>query len=261
MGSLNFASSVAGTAAWGEEMQTALNNAEINVDATVDLRTMSEEEKERRGNMLRDTEVMEVAKEQIVSRKGISARKAAENWWTKYVGAPRLYETEIGEVVINLTSIDDSLAHGYSQRKLDSITSLPNGFKNAVYLGTMEDSDRRATFNHYFAYPISYDGKRCYVFCRALHDNNTNRLYVHEVYVEDAIKKGNTLQTAASKPHGGIALYRDILANVLDISEGKGTENSETNKETEQKFNKGERFCLQVGRKVTLTLTVTRLGM
>jgi hypothetical protein len=85
--------------------------------------------------------------------------------------------------------------------------------------------------------------------------------------VEDAIKKGNTLQTAASKPHGGIALYRDILANVLDISASKGTENSETDKETEQKFNKGERFCLQVGRKVTLTLTltltltVTRLGM
>lgn len=218
----------------------------------LDPRTMSEEEKERRGNMLRDTEVMEVAKEQIVSRKGISARKAAENWWTKYVGAPRLYETEIGEVVINLTSIDDSLAHGYSQRKLDSITSLPNGFKNAVYLGTMEDSDRRATFNHYFAYPISYDGKRCYVFCRALHDNNTNRLYVHEVYVEDAIKKGNTLQTAASKPHGGIALYRDILANVLDISEGKGTENSKTDKENEQKFNKGERYLLASGAVITI---------
>lgn len=36
------------------------------------------------------------------------------------------------------------------------------------------------------------------------------------------MKKGNTLQTAASKPHGGIALYRDILANVLEtVSENK----------------------------------------
>jgi hypothetical protein len=72
-------------------------------------------------------------------------------------------------------------------------------------------------------------------------------LYVHEVYVEDAIKKGNTLQTAASKPHGGIALYRDILANVLDISASKGTENFETDKENERKFNKGERFLLASG--------------
>ena len=31
-------------------------------------------------------------------------------------------------------------------------------------------------------------------------------------------KKDNTLQTAAFQPHGGIALYRDILANVLDRS-------------------------------------------
>ena len=33
--------------------------------------------------------------------------------------------------------------------------------------------------------------------------------------IAENIKKGDTLQTAASKPHGGISLYRDILANVL----------------------------------------------
>lgn len=27
-------------------------------------------------------------------------------------------------------------------------------------------------------------------------------------------KRGDNIQTAASKPHGGIALYKDILANV-----------------------------------------------
>ena len=47
------------------------------------------------------------------------------------------------------------------------------------------------------------------------------------VQAEDKKKKGNTLQTAASKPHGGIALYRDILANVL-ISDGKDRENRST---------------------------------
>ena len=35
-------------------------------------------------------------------------------------------------------------------------------------------------------------------------------------FVADKINEGNTLQTAASKPHGGISLYRDILANVLE---------------------------------------------
>ena len=47
---------------------------------------------------------------------------------------------------------------------------------------------------------------------------------IHEVFVEDKIEKGNTLQTAASQPHGGIALYRDILANVL-IPDGKVSDN------------------------------------
>ena len=35
------------------------------------------------------------------------------------------------------------------------------------------------------------------------------------LFIAENIKKGDTLQTAASKPHGGISLYRDILANVL----------------------------------------------
>ena len=35
------------------------------------------------------------------------------------------------------------------------------------------------------------------------------------MFIAENIKKGDTLQTAASKPHGGISLYRDILANVL----------------------------------------------
>ena len=48
-----------------------------------------------------------------------------------------------------------------------------------------------------------------------MQDANKNGLYVYEVFVADKIKKGNTLQTAASKPHGGISLYMRILANVL----------------------------------------------
>ena len=60
-----------------------------------------------------------------------------------------------------------------------------------------------------------------------MQDANKNRLYVHEVFVEDNIKKGDTLQTAAFQPHGGITLYKSILANVLEASgssSGKGSE-------------------------------------
>ena len=52
----------------------------------------------------------------------------------------------------------------------------------------------------------------------ALYDANINHLYVCEVFLASKIENGNTLQTAASQPHGGIALYKDILANVLDTA-------------------------------------------
>ena len=181
-----------------------------------DPRTMPDNEKARRGDMLRNAPAIEVAVGQIVATKELSARKAAEQWWDKNVAEPAIYDTEVGEVEINKTSVESSLAHKYGQMKLDAVTSLIEGFNNAVYLGTMPDFTRQVgVSNHFFAYPINYNGKRCYVFCRAMQDANKNRLYVHEVFVSDKIKKGDTLQTAASQPHGGIALYRDILANVL----------------------------------------------
>ena len=183
-----------------------------------DPRTMSDEEKQRRGEMLRDAYAIEVAAGQIVATEEMSARRAAEKWWDENVSEPAFYDTEAGEVEINRNSVESSLAHRYGQMKLDAITSLIDGFENAVYLGTMPDSRERGVVDHYFAYPIMYNGERCYVFCRAMQDANKNRLYVHEVFVAERIKKGDTLQTAASKPHGCISLYRDILANVLDAS-------------------------------------------
>lgn len=210
----------AGRRGEGSEGRAGGAAAEIsktNKRATVNPVDMPENEKERRGELLRNATAIEVKRGQIVATKDLSARKAAERWWDENVGEPALYDTEVGEVEINRNSVESSLAHKYGQMKLDAITSLADGFENAVYLGTMPDFSRQeGVSNHFFAYPIIYDGKRCYVFCRAMQDANKNRLYVHEVFVEDRIKKGDTLQTAASQPHGGIALYRDILANVLE---------------------------------------------
>ena len=157
------------------------------------------------------------------NRKG-----SGRNWWKDNVGTSRFYDTEIGLVEINRASVGSSLAHRYSQVKLDVITSLAEGFNNAVYFGSMQDFSRQeGVKSHYFAYPINYNGHRNYVFCRAMQDANKNRLYVHEVFLADNIEKGNTLQTAASQPHGGITLYKDILANVLAANV---TNDSETSK-------------------------------
>lgn len=197
---------------------------------------MSDNEKKERGEKLIKAPAVDVASGVIQKTDELSARKAAEKWWKENVDKPLVFNTEVGDVVIDEKSIKDSLAHRYNQAKLDSITSLPAGFGNSVYVGTISDfvRTRDNVQNHYFAYPINYDGQRSYVFCRAMQDTNKNRLYVHEVFVADKINEGNTLQTAASKPHGGIALYKEILANVL--SAAKIDNSSETTKENGEKF-------------------------
>lgn len=207
---------------------------------------MSDNEKKERGDRLIKAPAIDVASGVIQKTDELSARKAAEKWWNENIEQPLVFNTEIGDVVIDDKSIKDSLAHKYNQAKLDSITSLPAGFGGSVYLGTISDfvRTRDNVQNHYFAYPINYDGQRSYVFCRAMQDTNKNRLYVHEVFVADKINEGNTLQTAASKPHGGIALYKEILANVL--SAAKIDNSSETAKENGEKVgSEGIKFSLK----------------
>lgn len=216
------------------------NASQYSSSSMVSPLEMSDAEKYERGERLRNAPAVDVESNQIVKTEHLSARKAAEKWWDEHTSSPLHYQTEIGDVVIDNNSIGNSLAHRYGQAKLDAITSLKEGFKNAVYLGSLQDFTRDGqVYNHYFAYPIQYNGERCYVFCRALHDANKNHLYVHEVFVASKIEKGNTLQTAASQPHGGIALYKDILANVLDAA--KVVENSETSQGlAENNFREGK---------------------
>ena len=216
------------------------NASQYSSSSMVSPLEMSDAEKYERGEWLRNAPAVDVESNQIVKTEHLSARKAAEKWWDEHTSSPLHYQTEIGDVVIDNNSIGNSLAHRYGQAKLDAITSLKEGFKNAVYLGSLQDFTRDGqVYNHYFAYPIQYNGERCYVFCRALHDANKNHLYVHEVFVASKIEKGNTLQTAASQPHGGIALYKDILANILDAA--KVVENSETSQgSAENNFREGK---------------------
>ena len=111
------------------------------------------------------------------------------------------------------------MGHGYGQEKLDVFAVLQKGFENAVYIGYAPDWDGNNLTNHYFAFPIMYNGERKLVFCRVRSDINATRLYVHEIYLESDInKKAEAFQTAAEqdetlKPHGRFSPYENILAH------------------------------------------------
>lgn len=115
----------------------------------------------------------------------------------KICSTPVVYNTEIGNVTIDGRSARASLAHNFSKKKLDTIVTLQRDFANAVYIGSEKDFDGKPLLNHYFAYPIIYDGKRNLVFCRAREDANANRLYVHEVFVEEDLRTKTTFHKSA----------------------------------------------------------------
>ena len=226
------------------ENARGVNASQYSSSSMVSPLEMSDAEKYERGEWLRNAPAVDVESNQIVKTEHLSARKAAEKWWDEHVGQPLFFDTEVGSVCIDKSSIKDSLSHGYRQEKLDAIASLPNGFKNATYIGSLNDFKRSGVTNHYFVYPINYNGQRRYVFCRTMSDNNKNRLYVHEVFMENTINESDTLQTIASASldgelHGGVALYKAILKNILDAA--KVTENSETSQgSAENNFREGK---------------------
>lgn len=201
---------------------------------------LNDEQKSAAREKLLSTEPIVAEVGIIKGRDGVSVQQASREWADENLPTPLVYAKEVGDVVIDKTSIKNSLSHGYSQAKLDAIPTLPKGFENATYLGSLDDQNRPRTANHYFAYPIEYNNELSYVFCRAKEDNMKNRLYVHEVFVANKINN-DTLQTEDSalpvNQNGGAvnknstaqtfdklrgtALYRAILSDIL--SDRKGT--------------------------------------
>lgn len=168
-----------------------------------------------------NTAPIEVAEKQIVKSEGVTVMEAAFRWAAAHL--PVQVVTPFGTVEINRASVKDSLGHGFSQKKLDAVTSLPEGMKVAAFIGEEQDFGGADINNGYFCYPIMYQGEKQVVFVRARRDVNSNKLYVHEVWTEDEIKD-IPLQTAAkflnSKPHGGNVLYKSILAEFLHGDKG-----------------------------------------
>ena len=96
--------------------------------------------------------------------------------------------------------------------------SLPEGMKNATYIGQLADFDGKPISNHYFVYPIQYKGEKHYVFCRVRDRFNERRFYVHDVFTESEIREKSNALSQTQPPTnkqvqlGGTALYKYILA-------------------------------------------------
>lgn len=163
-------------------------------------------------------EAIPVEAKAITAEGGKIIKVATDAFSEKYPSGIE-FATSIGKVVISRRSIRNSFNHGIYQAKLDSISSLGEGVKNMVYIGSERDFNDKPITNHFFAYPIEYDGERRYVFCRVRHsDSGRPSFYVHEVISEKDIQKENQsfIDAAhvakATRDMRGLALYTKIIA-------------------------------------------------
>ena len=164
--------------------------------------------------------VASVEKNVIRKHDDISAISAAMQYVSEHFRNP--FNTEIGEVIIDPSSIKQSLSHTIYQNKLDAIQALGDVLERGVYLGKASDKDGKPIVNYYFAAPVEIGGERKLVFVRSRKASGTpNRFYVHEVFTEDEIRELGSQQTAphlsAMAHRNASEFYKKILAEVMNI--------------------------------------------
>lgn len=175
----------------------------------------------RKKQILEKETVAKIQRNIIKASEAETAIDAAKQWIKEHGNAP--VKTAIGEVVLDERTVKNSLSHGFSQEKLDAVQAIPSVLANGIYIGMEADYDGKPIDNYYFAGRVDFDGEERIVFCRvrqATRGESIKRFYVHEVFTEDEIKKGASLQTGSAangKRLGGRALYKNILHEFLSV--------------------------------------------
>ncbi|MBR5940873.1 MAG: hypothetical protein IKZ88_06395, partial [Neisseriaceae bacterium] len=116
--------------------------------------------------------------------------KAAKDWangifdgWGNKVISP-----ELGEIVVNVHSVNDTLAHGLSPFKIEAIRSIKDVIEQGVVFAQTRVEDR----DHYFiAAPIILENQVDIVSVLVHKDMNTQRMYLHSVMIREKILEKN----------------------------------------------------------------------
>ena len=116
--------------------------------------------------------------------------KLAKDWanaifdeWGNKVISP-----ELGEIVVNVHSVNDTFAHGLSPFKIEAIRSIKDVVEQGVVFAQTRVEDR----DHYFiAAPITLENQVDIVSVLVHKDMNTQRMYLHSVMIREKILEKN----------------------------------------------------------------------
>jgi hypothetical protein len=181
-------------------------------------------------DFLNGPEIASVSGNPIQVREGEKPIAAAIRWMQAN-GPFRLLRAGLGEVVISRAGVKSSLGHGFSGPKLSALTLVPDVIDRGVEIHRSPDWENPKVDHIFLAAPVSVDGRRHVMFVRLKQDmaqpagvdGAKPRFHVHEVLLEDSLKKNepDSFKTAPNSASGGrdsggtgfmVKLYRELMA-------------------------------------------------
>ncbi len=194
----------------------------VDEDGTDNLGLAAEnEELLNKAEQLKNNIITEIDSNVIKATADKSAIQSAMDYVESL--SENIFDTEIGKIKFDSSSVKESLSHTIYQNKLDAIQAVPDILTKGVYLGSAADKDGKPIVNHYFAGKVNIGDNTKIVFVRTKKsEGRENRFYVHEVFTEDEITKLGSQQTDAAlantsrKYRNASEFYRNIIAKVLN---------------------------------------------
>jgi hypothetical protein len=193
----------------------------------VENKTLTDDEKREVRNFILGSPVIQVKSEVIKADEKGTAIENARKWARDH--AQDIVRPDIGNVVFDAGGVRNSLSHRFGQRKLDAVQAIPAGIEKGKVVSISDDLDGKPKKNVILVAPIQIGDEKSFLCIRLVKNiGSENRLYIHEVYDLRDIKNTaipfqtpGTVQTA--RPQRGIAIYINILRDILNVNEKKSS--------------------------------------
>ena len=186
-------------------------------------KVLSNKEKSEIKLFLLGAPVIQVKQGAIIADKYGTAIQNARKWAN--LNKEIIFRHDIGNIIFDERGVKDSLAHGFSQRKLDAVQAIPETIKSGKIVEVTPDNTGKPQINVIIMAPIQIGENRSILAVRLRKNpGDEHRFYIHEIVdLPEDNKKGNTIRPLAHdltvNPQGGTALYINILQNILDVKE------------------------------------------
>ena len=143
----------------------------------------------------------------------------------KYMGKHHLFNSEVGEITFNNRSIKNDLAHGVGREKIASYIAVPSVLKEGKMVVYRENWKNRGYDTVTIAAPILINDTPYFEGIILKRDQNGNRFYLHEVWMEEDKKT----EQHRSEPGGSVAVdsgdavlsMNSILQRIIDVKYGR----------------------------------------